>query len=146
MMWRLKQLIDLFRYDIPRFVRNLFYFRKTLWGARPYDYEGLLLAMRDQLSMMESPIRNGYHLYADRTADRIKLCRLLIDRILEGDYRFDDYDLDFNHGTMKITKTPLSTEAPRDSKLQRKILMSREQNDWDLLFKTLHKHAKTFWD
>lgn len=145
-MYKIKILFNLLIYSFPRFIKNIYCFRKTLWHARPYDYEGLLLAMRDQLSMMESPIRNGYHLYADRTADRIKLCRLLIDRILEGDYRFDDYDIDFNHGTMKITKTPLTSEAPRDSKLQRKILMSREQNDWDLLFKTLHKHGRSMWD
>jgi hypothetical protein len=148
-MYKLKRLFDLVRYDIPRFFKNIYVFRRTLWNSYNFDYSGILYAIRDQLTNMEDPIRNGHHLYALRTAKQIKTCRLLIDRILGFDeqYLFDHYDIDFSSNrSCKITKIPKYSQAPRESNLQRKILVGKEQQDWDLLFKILHKHGRDFWD
>lgn len=147
-MYKLKQLFNLCRYDIPRFFKNIYVFRKTLWHSYNFDYSGILYAMRDQLNNMEEPIRNGHHLYAERTAKQIKTCRLLIDRILnwDGQYSFDNYDIDFSNKRCKITKTPKYSEAPRDSNLQCKILVGKEEQDFQLLMKLMTKHMRSFWD
>lgn len=149
MKYKLKHIYDTFRYDIPRFLRNIIHFRKALWRTYSFDYSGSLHYMRDHFQMMEPVIRNGYHVHGDRTADRVKVCKLLLDRILDhtDQYFFDDIEMNFlDKGRLKFKQTPRYSEAPRESKYQHKILMDKEKNDWYLLMKLLHKHMQGFWE
>lgn len=36
--WRLNDVWEIFRYDIPYFFKNLWLFRKEMWRFRPWDY------------------------------------------------------------------------------------------------------------
>ena len=149
MKYKLLRIYDVFRYDIPRFLKNIIHFRKALWNTRSFDYYGSLHYMRDHFEMMEPVIRNGYHLHGERTADQVKMCKLLLDRILDhtDQYFFDDIEMNFvDNDRVTFKRTPRYSEAPRESRYQHKILLSKEQNDWDLLMKMLHKHMKDFWD
>lgn len=153
MKYKLQRIYDTFRYDIPRFLRNIIHFRKALWRTHSFDYSGSLHYMCDHFEMMEPVIRNGYHVHGDRTADRVKVCKLLLDRILDNtdQYFFDDIEMVKGEKRGKLVgysfkHTPRYSEAPRESRYQRKILTSKEKNDWDLLMKMLHRHMKGFWD
>lgn len=148
MKYLLQRIHDKLRYDIPRFLKNIWVYRKALMQTRNYDYSGSLYYLRTHLEQLEPCIRNGYNVDAERVADRIKTCKLLLDRILEFDeqYTFDNYDLEFEGGGLRITKTPKYSEAPRESKLQRKILIEKENQDWQILMKLLDKHYRNFWD
>lgn len=155
MKYKFEQFIDLFRYDLPRFIKNLYHFRRTLWGARPYDYHGIYLAMRDQLQVMEPIIRNGYHVHGERIADQIKTARLLLDRIIDHteQYYFDDLDLEWKDceeeglvELIKINHTPRYSQAPRDSKLQAKIMREKQEQDFQLLMKLMTKYMRGWWE
>ena len=149
MIYLLRKIYNKLRYDYPRLIKNVWVYRESLMRTYTWDYSGSLYYLRTHLEQMEPVIRNGNHLYGERTANNIKVCKLLLDRILDCDdqYMFDHLDIEFKkNGGIKIHRTPKYSEAPRESKLQRKILNQKEQQDWDLLCKMLHKHQRGFWD
>lgn len=47
---------DLFRYDIPRFVKNIWRFREPLWRHRSWDYHGVLLFMEKGITHMHTNV------------------------------------------------------------------------------------------
>jgi len=156
--YKIRQFRDLFLYDIPRFFKNIYNFRKTLWHTYNFDYSGSLYALRDHFKILEPTIRNGYHVRGDKTADKVKTCILLLDRIIEDtdQYHFDKIQFDFEKGATtggyKTTRlfnykvVPKYSQAPRKSKLQMQILAGKEKQDIELLFKILSKHIKSMWD
>jgi hypothetical protein len=153
MNWRVRKLYDLFRYDIPRFIKNVVVYRKALWNTYNFDYSGSLHYMREHLERMEPVIRNGNHIHGERTADQVKLCKLLLDRILDctDQYYFDDIEMVTGKKVGMLVEcsfkhTPKYSQAPRNSKYQHKILMSKEKNDWDLLMKMLNRHMRGWWE
>lgn len=158
MNYKIRKFRDLFLYDIPRYVKNIYRFRKTLWNTYEFDYSSVFLSMRDHFNQLEPCLRNGYHVYGNKTADRVKTCILLLDRIIEDSeqYHFDDIEFDFEKGKTKEgykTTTlfnykviPKYSQAPRKSKLQMQILEGKEKQDIELLFKILSKHIKSMWD
>jgi hypothetical protein len=103
---------------------------------------------------MEPAIRNGNHLYAERTANQIKVCRLLLERIIKhsDQYYFDELEMvskpvqGGRFTSVSFIHHPRYSEAPRDSKLQRKIQKDKEDQDFELLFKIMSKHLRSFWD
>lgn len=50
------KLLDLFRYDIPRFLRNFWRFRKALWTQRVWDHHGTLMFMEIGLTELADNI------------------------------------------------------------------------------------------
>lgn len=152
MKYLLRRIHDKLRYDIPRYFKNIWVYRKALMQTRTWDYSGSLYYLRTHLEQLEPCIRNGHNIHAERVADRIKTCKLLLDRILDDtdQYMFDSYDIQFvklgDNNRVKIKKTPKYPEAPRESKLQRKILNEKENQDWTLLMKLLTKHQRSMWD
>lgn len=148
-MWRLKQLIELFKYDIPRFVKNVFIYRKALWNTFDFDYGGSLHYLQKHLERLEPQIRNGYHVHGDSVANKVKTCRLLLDRILShsDQYFMEDISVGFSGKSLKIIRTPKNTEHPRyGSKTYKEIEKNKEDQDWQLLMKLLTKHQRHFWD
>lgn len=155
---KLRAFRDLFIYDIPRYFKNIYRFRYTLWNTYEFDYSGGFYALRDHFKQLEPCLRNGYHKYGDKTADRVKICINLLDRIIEDtdQYHFDKFECDWEKGftddglrkttLLNIKQTPKYSQAPRKSKLQMQILEGKEKQDIELLFKILTKHIKSFWD
>lgn len=148
MNFKVKQFYNIFRYDIWRFIKNIWHFRHALINTYTFDYSGSLHYLRTHLEMMEPVLRDGYHVHGQRTANRVKICKLLLDRILDSSdqHFFDHYELDKSEGGWKVVRTPRYSEAPRDSKLQRKILVEKREQDFQLLMKMLTKHWRGFWD
>lgn len=148
-MYKLRQLISLFRYDIPRFIKNVFVYRKALWLTFDFDYGGSLYYLQKHLERLEPQIRTGYHVHGEKVANKVKTCRLLLDRILNhsDQYFVEDFEVDFSGRTMKIIRTPKNTEHPRrETKTYIELEKNREEQDWKLLMKLLTKHQRSFWD
>ena len=146
---RLSEVYSFIRYGVPHFIKNVYTYRKALWDTYNFDYSGSLHYLQIHLEQLEPAIRNGHHLYGEKTADKVKVCRLLIERILNNSEQYSIYDLDidFSERKFKIQHIPKNTEHPRyGSRLYMDISKNREQQDWDLLFKMLHKHMRGFWD
>lgn len=146
---RLKQLFNLFRYDIPRFIKNIFIYRKALWSCYNFDYSGSLQFLRIHLEQLEPVLRNGHHVRGDKVADKAKTCKLLLDRILDSteQYNLDHLDVDFSGRSLKVKYVPKNTEHPRHgTKMYWEIVKNKEEQDWKLLMKLLAKHMRSFWD
>jgi hypothetical protein len=146
---RIKQLYDLFRYDIPRFIKNVFIYRKALWRTYNFDYSGSLYFLRTHLEQLEPVLRNGHHVRGDKVADKAKTCKLLLDRILDSteQYNLEHLSLDFSGRSLKVKYVPKNSEHLRHgSKLYWEVIKNKEQQDWTLLMKMLYKHQRSFWD
>ena len=62
-----QKIYDLFRYDIPRFVKNFWRFRKNLWNFRWYDYSYTLSMLRTSLQIMADNVETkGYEVDVSR--------------------------------------------------------------------------------
>lgn len=151
MIYQVKKIYNLFRYDIPRFLKNLVVYRKALWNTYDYDYYGSLHFMQEHFKRLEPNLRNGMNVNGDKIADKVKVCILLLDRILNGSdqdslYEFD-LDLDFSDGSVAIKRNPKNSEHPRyGTKTYWEVIKSKEEQNWELLMKMLNKHMRGFWD
>lgn len=149
MNYRVRKIYDLFRYDIPRFLKNLVVYRKVLWNTYNFDYSGSLYFMREHFKQLEPILRNGHHLNGDKTADRVKVCILLLDRILDSSeqYNLHELDIDFSGNRVIMKHKPKNTEHPRyGTKTYWEVTKSKEEQAWELLMKMLNKHMRSFWD
>lgn len=149
MNYRVRKIYDIFRYDIPRFLKNLVVYRKVLWNTYNFDYSGSLYFMREHFKQLEPILRNGYHTNGDKTADKVKVCILLLDRILDSSeqYTLSELDIDFSGNRITLKHEPKNTEHPRyGTKTYREVTKAKEEQDWELLMKMLNKHMRSFWD
>lgn len=149
MNYRVRKIYDIFRYDIPRFLKNLVVYRKVLWNTYNFDYSGSLYFMREHFKQLEPILRNGCHMNGDKTADKVKVCILLLDRILDSSeqYMLSEIDIDFSDNHITIKHEPKNTEHPRHgTKTYWEVTKNKEKQDWELLMKMLNKHMRGFWD
>lgn len=148
MNYRVRKIYDLFRYAIPRFLGNVWYFRSSLANTYDFDYSGSLYFMREHFKQLEPTLRNGYHLNGDKTADKVKVCILLLDRILDSSeqYSLSELDLDFSGKRVTLKRKPKNSEHPRHgTKTYWEVTKIKEDQDWELLMKMLNKHMRSFW-
>jgi len=116
---------------------------------------------------MEYLYRNhGHHLNSEKTADRIKVCKLLLDRLIKDEYYENTFkNHDKKWGKSVISYRPYSDElsellisrpnaiAKKDKeKEMREFLRLCEhkrylrKQDIDYLFKLMNKHVERWWD
>ncbi len=80
---------ELFRYKIPYFVENVWYFKKELWEHRSWDYSYSLAMLRRSLNKLANTLEfYGWEVEDSRMekVKNIKRVIYLIDNIREGDY------------------------------------------------------------
>jgi len=80
---------ELFRYKIPYFVENIWYFRKELWEHRSWDYTYSLMMLRRSLTKLAHTIEfYGWEVDESRMekVKNIKRAIELIDRMREDEY------------------------------------------------------------
>ena len=149
MNYQVRKIYDLIRYDIPRFLKNVVVYRNVLMNTYNFDYSGSLYCMREHFKQLEKSIRYGHHLYGDKTADKVKVCILLLDRILDfsEQYTLSEFDIDFSDNRITIKHKPKNTEHPRyGTKTYLEVSKNKEKQDWELLMKMLNKHMRSFWN
>jgi hypothetical protein len=83
---------ELFRYKIPYFIENVWYFRKELWEHRSWDYIFSLMMLRRSLTKLAHTLEfYGWEEDVSRMkkVNEIKRVIYLIDRIREDEYLKD---------------------------------------------------------
>lgn len=68
---------ELVHYDIPRFLKNLWLFRKVLWNHRWWDYRYTLEALRTSLEIMEKGMHSGLEVRENRDKKIQKMQRVI---------------------------------------------------------------------
>lgn len=79
---------EFFRYDTPRFFKNIWLFRKVLWNYRWWDYRYSLEAFRTSLEIMEKGMHGGLEVFESRHKKIQKMQRViqLIKNVEEDNY------------------------------------------------------------
>ena len=72
-----EKLWDLFRYDIPRFFHNLWYFKKALWQFGNWDFQYTLQFMLLTLKPLREGINNGYEVDESKNKKLIQMDRTI---------------------------------------------------------------------
>jgi len=86
------KIYELFRYKIPYFIENVWYFRKELWEHRSWDYIFSLMMLRRSLTKLAHTLEfYGQEVDESRLkkVKEIKRVIYLIDRIREDEYLKD---------------------------------------------------------
>lgn len=163
-----KKFYDFFRYKIPYGTKNLIRWFPTIWNDRNYDQYFIYVILQKKLQLSEKCLRNGHHMYAEKTADEVKLCSLILDRLIKDEYdlhafkRHDEKwgEANFNfkeikdkpgYSSLHITHEKVKTEKDKEEE-QKDFKRSYEneqklkEQDLDLLFKLMRKHIQGWWD
>ena len=112
-------------------IRNIIEWFPVIYEDRWWDYSFLYSILRKKLSLMEKGFReDGICLNSEKDAKKMKICVLLLDRLINDDYI--DYGKDNGLGP------------------NIRILMDKEdemiEQDLDLLFKIMRKQIRSWWD
>jgi len=157
------------RHDLPTGISNLIRWFPTIWSDRNWDHTFIYMMLRNKLKNQEQYIRKyGIHLYAERDADNMKVCILLLDRLIEDNYHvmafkrhdekwgeanmtWPDYDAKPGYSILKIDRPNVNTEKEKAQERKEFRTCSKHegyliQQDLDLLFKTMRKHIQAWWD
>ena len=149
-------------------IKNLIRWFPIIWNDRQWDHIYIYTILHKKLSLTEKYLRyNGMHTRAEKDADDIKTCILLLKRLLEDNYhetafkrhyeKWGSPDLrliDCKDSTCKqihihydnvITDNDKEKERKEFNSAYEHETYLREQ-DLDLLFKTMRKHIQGWWD
>jgi hypothetical protein len=155
--------------DIKIGIKNLINWFPVIWKDRYWDNYFLYEILRFKISDMEKNIRkNGMHLRAEHDANKMKLCVNLLDRLIDDDYmgnalkhhdikwgegEFEFTPVDGRNGLSSLDITRPNVKTPKDEKQEIKewkecIVRSDsiQVQDLELLFKTMTKHVRSWWD
>jgi len=165
---KFKKFYDFFRYKIPYGTKNLIRWFPTIWNDRNYDQYFIYVVLRKKLQLTEDCLRNGCHLYAEKTADQVKICSHILDRLIKDEYHlhaFKRHDEIWGEADFKFEKiedrpgfsslhiTHENVKNDKDKEQERKDFkgaVKKEQDlrsqDLDLLFKLMRKHIQGWWD
>lgn len=109
-------------------IRNLIKWFPIIWKDRDFDYVFLLLVLQKKLEFMRKSFAKYDYLRCKKTIHRMRVCELLLDRIIHEDrYLIDG----------KRYLKPLGGNAAYWNYLL--------NQDLDYLFKILRKHIEGFW-
>ena len=86
--------------NIKTGIKNLIIWLPIIWKDRWWDYTFLYEILRFKLILMEKKFRNyGIHKFADRDADNIKRCIMILNRILDDNY-YENFIKIFKNGVI----------------------------------------------
>ncbi len=159
----IKKMEKFFR-SIKNGTKNLVIWFPAIWRDRDWDHFYLYIILRKKLSNMENYHRKyGYSVISEKTADNIKLCVNLLDRLIEDKYcdeLFKKHDkkwgkLDFvplsEPGKSILTREKIKSKKDDEAESKEfKRLWKHEETlkkqDIDYLFKFMSKHIQCWWD
>lgn len=150
-------------------IENLINWFPVIWKDRDWDHWYLYRILKLKLSNMEKYHRKyGIALKSDRTADEIKTCVILLDRLLKDDYgdmtfkkhneKWGEIELSWkpcedNDDLVECLITRTNVKDEEDEKLERKQFRRLSEHesklikqDIEYLFNTMKKRIQTWWD
>ena len=164
----LVKIYDFFRYDIPQGIGSLILWFPVIWKDRWWDQYFIYKILHFKLKKMEqNTIKYGHHVGANKCAERMHVCVLLLDRLLKDEYHENAFiwhdkkwgEIEFNfhpidgteHSTLELTRPNCRTdeEHEQENKEYRRIsvlVAKKRQYDLEYLFYLLNKYIEGWWD
>jgi hypothetical protein len=144
---------EFFRFNLPRFFKNIWIFRKVLWNHRWWDYRYTLEVLRTSLEVMERGMHNGIEVRESRDKKIAKMQRVIqIIKNVEGDlylemaeeklgkkYMTGDWEFEPVEGKEGVSQLK-DNLTPAQEKVNKKISdLSRklESDEWNELWNIL---------
>ncbi len=148
-------------------IKNLITWFPIIWQDQQWDWTYIIILLRKKLIRMEHFFRkHGYHLHANKDADKMKKCILLIDRILKDEYHetaFKKHDEKWGEPEFSYCK---EKDGLENVELRHKNIKTKEdkekhhkevtacmkcedtlkKQDLYMLFDILKKNIDSWWD
>lgn len=85
---KLQNIYYLFRYNLPSFIRNIWFFRKALFEYRNWDHCFTLIMLKTCLTDTENAVNNSYenHISKNKKLYKIRRAIYLLDRFIKDDF------------------------------------------------------------
>jgi hypothetical protein len=153
---------DLFRYDLPRFFKNIWTFRKALWNHYWFDHHGTLMFLETGLTHISNTVEKYGHEVDESRLKKIDAMRRAIQLI--QNYNNDSYvdmaetelgelvlhDWEFEPVPDKPEYSQLVDKDTPEEKEHNKKVFDRareiEKQEWDELFVILKGQDYTKFD
>lgn len=162
MFYKIVRFFNRLPYNIYYGITNLVIWFPAIWQDRDWDYYFFYKILRLKLKNMEDLHRNyAHYVGSEKEADRLKLCVLLLDRLIDDNY----YDIVFkNHekkwgsltlgtsdGKCNISREKVYTEEDSYQEMKESKKLYQKENDLrkqdvDMLFDTIKKYVEGWWD
>ncbi len=119
-----------------RFIKRLFAYLPVLWRDEDWDYLYLLRLMQFKIKRMRESIHKyGYGVHGDKMFHRMRVVENLIDRLDSSDYGAAEY--------LEWEKNGKYEEEFH--KVLERVDYS-EENDWNMVFDTIKRYGRRWWD
>jgi hypothetical protein len=154
--------------DVQYGFTNLFRWLPVIWKDRNWDHVFIYKILRKKLDLQEKHIRKyGHHVDNEKDADKIRVCVLLLDRLLKDEYYdnvYRNFHKKWGHGEFRTEKVEGSdlyelhidyesakTKADIEQcNKEHRMLLNKENElrtqDINYLFKMMSKHIQSWWD
>ena len=149
--------------DIRIGIKNLVNWFPIIWNDRQWDHSFFYEIMRFKLNKMEKYLRhNGHHIGSEKSANKIKVCVMLLNRLMEDNYHdliFRPHDKKWGESKMYVKDDGYveidypNVKTDEDKVNQKKDFRNRmsgveylNKQDLDYLFSILNKHIRNWWD
>jgi hypothetical protein len=121
----------------------------VLWNDADWDYVYILQLLQYKLERTRKCLKaNNLVVSVDRYCKQIRICELLLERIVNSNYCEKEYDEHFKQYPFRSSlddKNETNKKGDMFTKIYNKEQRMRQQ-DYDLLFKILNKHLYEWWD
>lgn len=165
---KIKRVLKHLHYDIAIGIKNCIIWFPVIWNDRPWDHYFLYKILHKKLYRMEKFFRKGgVSKSSEKEAKKMKLCVLLLKRLLENHYE-ENAEIFFRKkwGEAQLKCTPTSDKKyveidfvyetvhnDKEKEQNRKEFLRYMQHaddmrkqDIDLLFQTIAKNIQGWWD
>lgn len=145
-----------------RSIKNIIRWFPVIWKDRDWDHMFLYKILRLKLSNMENYHRKyGHFIGSEKTADKMKICINLLDRLIKDEYNdmvFKKHDEKWGHAEMSnylsrlmITRSNINSEKDEEKERKEFLRLCKKEcsmriQDVEYLFKIMSKHIQTWWD
>jgi len=167
MKYFFKKIYDFIRYDVPKGIANLWIWFPVIWQDRWWDSYYIYALLHKKLSLMEKNfLKYGHHVGAEKDAHKMKVCRLLLERIIKDDYspmtvheiKWGEAELNWDqledgseyYSLNIIHPKVITVEDKERERKDFKRAMDQEEylkkQDIEYLFKMMKKHIRSWWD
>jgi len=153
--------------NIKQGIKNVWKWLPIVWDDKQWDHVYLYIILRHKLSIMERYFReNGHLVRSEEDAKKMKLCILLLDRLIKDDYSFNAFkkhdkkwgEIDLkrvrlpNGSTGCCISRPNAITRKEKEKERKETIRCAKHEDYlrkqDIvyLFDTIKKHIRSWWD
>ena len=143
-------------YNIITGIKNIFRWLPVIWKDRQWDQDYLYRVIGQKLKLMEEfwYSDDPWSANQEKVAKKVKLCRLLCDRIVNHDYLMNVLiPVEQKYGELKFhwekDNKMVFDETPEEAKTRMRAYKHAdymEVQDKKMFFNILQKHIDKFWD